>query len=775
MSAGGNGDFRPPRLDPFRLPSETGFRFLLLISAVFGSALFAYNWLYFTLSDRGHEQAVSLGCDATFRRGVSHLGAVSATSSQFVTGFAKQSRAFTDCLAQVTHPKGDWMIAGVLGLTVLSVVLYALTPRWKLRRGRFVPLAVEDAGPVVSELAELCRRAGLARNPAFIWNPLDRSVSGLAFGAFGRYRVGLSGGLVTKYHSDLGAFRAVVLHELAHIRNRDIDRIYLTVAIWNAFVLAAALPLVIALATGGDNRTFFDVGWRLVVLSALVYLSRNAVLRVRELYADVRADTTGGDAIRRLVSTAPGSGEHRIRRLLRVHPSASRRASAIADTDTLFRIGVGEALGAGIVMTLVFHQLVTLLTFYHPDPDPTMWIAALGVAPLVVGIVGMQIWRAAYAATMRGTTVRGVWTAGLVLGAGALLGEALSFDQLGSVTGSRSSSAILDARLEGGVKFEPGIVSSAIIGWGAVWAAIIVLSMLALVWWISAGATVWLERGAHMAPWRAATGGCAAATAVLAVWMGIFFLSYEVAWPAYLYFHQSSGLMITTASAAAWIGPEQLFRLLTDTEILYFASRWFVLPTLILVVVFPFAAALFYRTPRPVSDSAFLDAPAPSVSIWTRFWLRRAVLVGVAAGIGILLAAIGIRAGVHAWEGLDQRATDGFLFAFIYWMYASIFAGECVAAFVAAVVCPTNRLFHGALAGLIAGLIGTGSLALGKAVDSCATPLSLGAHAHGCPEFATLSFTESTYQQVLGVGILAALAVGGIVALGAYVQRWASA
>ena len=757
-----------PRLNPFVLPSETGFRFLLLVSAVLGSALFAYNWLYFTLSDRRHELLVSLRCDARFKGALSSLATAPPADAQSINRYAKRTHAFTDCLAAVTHPKGYWMMAGVAGLAVLAFVLYAIAPQWRMRRGRLAPLTAQDAEDVLAELGDLCRRAGLRRTPAFVWNPLDSSVSGLAFGAVGRYRVSVPGGLVTKYHTDRDAFRAIVLHELAHIRNRDVDRIYLTIAIWNAFVVAAALPLVIALATGGDARTFIDVGWRLVVLTGFVYLTRNAVLRTRELYADVRADTTGGGAIRRLVGAPAVSRDRPLRRLLRVHPSPASRAHTIADTDSLFTVGAGEALGAGIVMTLVFHQLVTLITFYDPDPDPTLWLAALGVAPLVVGIVGMEIWRAALRATLRGTSIGGVWTAGLALGAGALLGEVLSFDQIGSVAGTRHPVAELVSSLSGGVPVQPGIVSTAVFGWGVVWVAVLVCGMIAWAWWVAAGASIWLRRGAHTDPRPAMVGGYLAAVAVLTVWLGTFFLTYEDVWPAYLLLHASTQAVIDEVKAGAWIGPEGIYRLVTDTDIRYFASRWFVIPTLIVVAVFPLAAALFHRTPRAVSGASFLDPPEPTSPAWPPFRIVRAVLVGVAVGVGIWLAVIALRAGIHAWNGVDRRTTDSFSLALFYWMLAITLIGQAIAACIGATVAPAARVFHGALAGLVAGAIGGGTLALGRTVDSCVTPLSLNAHAHRCPELASSAFVRIAYEYVLGEGILLGLGAGALVALVAY-------
>jgi Zn-dependent protease with chaperone function len=63
-----------------------------------------------------------------------------------------------------------------------------------------------------------------------------------AFGRLGRYYVSLTGGLVATFYTDRPAFRAVVLHELAHLRNADVNMTCFTVALWRAFVVVAILP-----------------------------------------------------------------------------------------------------------------------------------------------------------------------------------------------------------------------------------------------------------------------------------------------------------------------------------------------------------------------------------------------------------------------------------------------------------------------------------------------------------------------------------------------------
>ena len=140
----------------------------------------------------------------------------------------------------------------------------------------------------MAEVRRLATEAGLARTPALAWSPLDSAPTGLAYGHAGRYTVALTGGLVIRHATDPEAFRAVVRHELAHIRNRDVDLTYFAVSLWHAFLLGAVLPFVLTLLDEGPS-TILRVSWRLLALAALVYLTRNAVLRSREVYADVRA------------------------------------------------------------------------------------------------------------------------------------------------------------------------------------------------------------------------------------------------------------------------------------------------------------------------------------------------------------------------------------------------------------------------------------------------------------------------------------------------------
>ena len=98
----------------------------------------------------------------------------------------------------------------------------------------------------MSRLEEVRQRAGTG-SVVWLLQPLNVRLSAFAFGRPGRRFVAISGGAAVAAARKPAAFDAVILHELAHVKNRDIDQTYLALAIWRAFVVAALLPLAVLL------------------------------------------------------------------------------------------------------------------------------------------------------------------------------------------------------------------------------------------------------------------------------------------------------------------------------------------------------------------------------------------------------------------------------------------------------------------------------------------------------------------------------------------------
>jgi Zn-dependent protease with chaperone function len=740
MSASGE----PARLDPFALPSDTDSRFLLLVLTVLGSALFAFNWVYFSLEDRRHEQLVSLRCSLA-------QGSVSSGLDD-TAAYAERARAFQVCIAGIARPKGYWIAAGVGAMILIAVAIYLLTPAWKMRRSRLVPLSPDDAPQVIADLERLSKEAGLAEAPQVVWNALDPATSGLAFGRLGHYRVAVSGGLVVTHSTDPDAFRAVARHELAHLQNRDVDRTYFAMALWYAFLLAAVAPLLVTLP-GEGARTILRIAWRLAALILLVYVTRNAVLRARESYADVRVDVTDGNtAIRRVLASVPTPRGRHVPRLLRVHPDPSERIATLDDRQRLFRLGRWEAFGAGIALTLVFHELVTMIGFFDTESLATHWLAALIVAPPVVGVVGVGIWRAALAAAMGGDPLRRSWTLGLALGIGMLVGESLSFDNLAHPEGSDAGAADVIAAISG-LPVSRGIISSDVWGFGVLWPLAIVGGMMLFSSWMAAGASLWLRRAGEGGARLAALAGLVAASVVLAVSVAIFYLSYDVSIPVERILGASLMHDAREVGAGWWVGSPRAYRWVTDLQIVYFARRWPVVPTLALVSCFPLAAAVGRRGARGTGLSGVR--------------LRRALAIGAGVGGLVWISALVLRFRIHEGVSLDRRSDPSFGQAFTYWTLLLALGGQVIAAAVAALLAPAYRILHGLFSALVCGVLGAAAFVLGPTAGSCVSSVSIGTGPIACPFFVTGPFARDVFQQVLGEGFVLAFAGAGLATVAA--------
>ena len=139
------------------------------------------------------------------------------------------------------------------------------------------------------------------------------------------------------------------------------------------------------------------------------------MLRSREVYADVRASVSDGPdgALRRVLAELPAPGAGLLGGVRRVHPDPSRRLAAVDDTRPLFPLGAVVAFAAGLSGTIAYDSVVTLLSSFITDPVDMRFAAALAYAPLVVGVVGVAVWREAFAALADGREPASPWVDGL--------------------------------------------------------------------------------------------------------------------------------------------------------------------------------------------------------------------------------------------------------------------------------------------------------------------------------------------------------------------------
>ena len=565
---------RKLRLNPFCLPSDTGCRFVLLIVAVFGASLFVYDALSLNHMDVAAYRSC-LALSPTAADVAANVGG--PLDLRDPSALVQRSDAFADCTIRAQRGSAQWIIGGVAVLSAVGVAIVWLLPFIKVRRGHLTRLSAEDAPDVVVYLEKLSDEVGLKRRPQFLWNPLNSARTGLAFGRPGRKCVALSGGLVTQFYTEPAAFRAVMLHELAHIRNADVNKTYFAVASWYAFLLAALLPFFLKSSWDLISLQL----WRVVVLTVLVYFSRNAVLRIREIYADVRAsvwDTPQG-ALPLVIGALPQTNESFWRRWWRVHPTASERALALHNTERLFDTGFWETFVAGLTTGIALPNLQMLLQMLMRGSTLIGIIAAIIFAGLITGIVGTRVWRSSLAALVGIAPRPRAWRLGLALTSGLAVGLKFSF------SAGINSNPILS-----------GPQNSTFLWDSLLLVALFVASTLFIRWEMMT-ASIWLETTANA---RSPQTIHLVGQTIGAIFLAIIFGSLVVIWQTGQTFLQYGlpgfGAIVASGLAVALIQP-----LLT----LALVALW----------VFPLAACL-WNTPAGISGSwFFLDEPAAPIAL----------------------------------------------------------------------------------------------------------------------------------------------------------------
>ncbi|MGF6540313.1 sel1 repeat family protein [Paraburkholderia youngii] len=398
-----------PRLNPLPFPSDTTLRFTLLVTFVLcvSSQFHAQFWGSFHLADL---QAAKV-CTGTVAAAMLRVN-----SGNDVDAIAKMMREVLG--PQVLHcasmlrPQAWWALRGILLTLAVTALIYVAYPAAKLRANRFVPLDPLYPPGLGAALADLCRTADLSAMPRFVWNPLARGHP-VTFGRHGAYYVALSGGFISNYfYADPVSFRGIMLHELAHIRNGDVEKTYVTLSGCAAVFVTSLLPaLAIVLSSRLSLHDAVALAFKTILWGGLVALSGLSVLRVREFYADVRASLWDGTvrSIDRALGRMGETVDGRLRAWVRFHPGNDERRSMLTDTSRLFSIDNATAFGIGFVGGLVVDLANNLIAGFIPSALPAQSLYLIGkvltpalVMILALGAIGICTWRGAYAALLKG-------------------------------------------------------------------------------------------------------------------------------------------------------------------------------------------------------------------------------------------------------------------------------------------------------------------------------------------------------------------------------------
>lgn len=378
----------PIRLNPLAFPSETDQRFILFISA---AVMWVLNW----------------------------AGLIGETLSVDVLG------------GQMTPGSALlWKLALPAAVILVAFMVYLTHPARMVRRQKLTPFDPAQDASFQREVEQLTTVAGLKTPPRIMLRP-GRRLDGQAFGLANAYHVRLDEVMRLALRKAPQEFRAVMLHEFAHIANRDIGRTYFAQALWSSTLWMAIIPFLAVLVVFVliDSRidlaaqrtlTFDDLSRLLTVsLPTMVLLTiqfgvgvfmaygiRASVLRARETEADWRAANWGAEQalvrmFQRSAATrfAQAGFRARFASLLTMHPTAQMRLDALLAPEQRFRMKLEIPLFVGWLTTTILSGAAQLIPELPSAYGAVLLLALvallISVGLTVIGTLGLEILREA--------------------------------------------------------------------------------------------------------------------------------------------------------------------------------------------------------------------------------------------------------------------------------------------------------------------------------------------------------------------------------------------
>lgn len=307
-----------PRVNVLAFPAPTTTRFIVVFAATLAAALFVGDWLHGFL--HGQQWVRDVG---DCLRQNDYLSPVAGATEQL-----GRQQAASDCYAGVQHSRAAFAVGSTVVVMLIGICVLFIAPTVIERRRKLQVLNAKLA-PVEQAVSELAMRAGLHRMPRVMLGSAKQA-DAFSYGSPERYRIALPRAVVAKWRNR-AMFDALVLHELSHIRNRDVSLSWLTRGVMYAVVPVLALPLLVGAATGVFSL-FPDYIWRAAVLAALVWAISAALLRSREHDADLRAAGLLGQTttLVGLLGLARPQATDWWRRVRANHPAPSARTQVLA-------------------------------------------------------------------------------------------------------------------------------------------------------------------------------------------------------------------------------------------------------------------------------------------------------------------------------------------------------------------------------------------------------------------------------------------------------------
>jgi hypothetical protein len=340
------------QLNPFALPSETQGRFRMLVVAALAAAL-----------NIGVAWTNLMGREAELQRlWDEHMVLLRQVAD---ATFFKLTPAVREAVAERADALIQAMLTIYLGnllipllyvsiLSILAFLIYRRHPQRIRRQFRALPLTAEKAPAVVRDVNQMVEALNLSPPPSMEHSQgTAKLLEAQAFGLKRSPVLLLKGS--PEFLEELwdDKYKAVALHELAHIKEGDAQDRERARAVWRVLLVLGYLPLAFVTLAGRffawsyDGGRLFRLPEVLAVQLALtlwiVFSVSSGLIRIRELYADWRVAMWGWREP--LVAAFRSNPEW-------WHPSAKTRKANLERSERLFRVSSGLPLQTGLLLAL---------------------------------------------------------------------------------------------------------------------------------------------------------------------------------------------------------------------------------------------------------------------------------------------------------------------------------------------------------------------------------------------------------------------------------------
>jgi len=270
-----------------------------------------------------------------------------------------------------------------VAIPALTALFYFADPQRKIRKLRLMDL--RKRYPQISDLiSRLCERIGIKHSPAALWfddSALDPSYRYNAdvFGTHRRAYIAIAQSLCEAFKAFPDLVESLLLHELSHLKNRDLVKHEIAEKLMKAYFIVAPAQLVFLLCEHFLLRGQAELGLDLVFLIAyllylvpgiFLYYLNGSIKRAREIYADARAASIQGTneslilALQMQIVPTPRLKARIYERMMNPFiPSPQQRINYLRDNTGFLMPSMELGLAVGVLSPFLFFSAFAYAVF----------------------------------------------------------------------------------------------------------------------------------------------------------------------------------------------------------------------------------------------------------------------------------------------------------------------------------------------------------------------------------------------------------------------------